>query len=71
MINILLSLFSTVNVLLSSSNEDFNPTFAYFVLFYLARFHKLYTPVAKIVFCLIEDNNCFSKLLFWFHSKKR
>ena len=70
MINILLSLFSTVNILLSSSNEDFNPTFAYFVLFYLARFHKLYTLVAKIVFCLIEDNNCFSKLLFWFHSKK-
>lgn len=72
MLNILLFLLSTMNVLLSSSNGGFNPTFAFFGhhrLFFLS--HPLLQAFTLLQrSCLIEDNNCFSKILFWFHSKK-
>lgn len=66
MINILLSLFSTVNVLLSSSNEDFNPTFAYFVLFILPASTSFIRLLQKLSSVLLRTTTAFLNFYFGF-----
>lgn len=71
MINPLLFLYSAINILLSASKEDVNPTSAFFgPLLSCPLPQALYGCCQNCGFWPIEDN-CFSKIFFWFIVKKK